>query len=774
MGACPSKKNGATFEDVPATKAHQPEYAAFRGTSIHSILPTSSGRDHLARDLVLITDPGQDLDDEMMFILLRCLVELKLVRVLCIICNLYPSFQRALLCRGTIDMLGMLGVPVGVGTDGGDISGKHKDVFAQTASYMLKENSHQALSLHTGRELLFTTFDAAEIGSISLCLASSMKDAALFLRDNESLFKAKIRDVTIMGGVMEPKAGCLLEPDTGHNNEFDREAAEFLYRRCQELGVPMIVVGRHSAYACPVSRQVYDDLGNSGSPIGWRLRVAQCDSIESLWRRAASKDDEVRMGLPARCNIAWFKATFCGNDPLLDGRGPNDVVWDLVKNFNMYDSIALIATIPSLRRSLFSPVEHVCHDTAHHLIGCSETHTGLSPAQVELCSDFLHSAYKVGISLDHHNKTLVVLSMSAMPAASAFLGLVLLRSLVSCGAVELRGIVVSSNCRFCAFSEPALRAEEIRTFLAGIGLQRVPVMVQHTSVQENCLEKMYKDAPDTGIHLLITHDLGDAASFAMLCPALFRNKTTSVALLEEIEVKGGIMKPALEQKKAEFDPYGAHYFFRRCQELGVPLCVVSKSLQRSLALPRSVVDTLETMGGANGQLVSDDVNKALGWLSEQAALPIGHRRRSLSPSCDLAWFEKSFNVDGAISPTNGARHLRVDLPLLALATVPKIREHFFQSEEWTTRGATHRFVSAVAGGKEAGQIGEELRHFIVQHIFKGVYVDQGGSFDAAPCAVHVPEVGFVDCARDGVPAFMVASNDLQAEMLRMEAALDLR
>ena len=43
-----------------------------------------------------------------------------------------------------------------------------------------------------------------------------------------------------------------LEPDDAQNNEFDRPAARFFYRRCQELGVPLIVVTRDAVMAVPV------------------------------------------------------------------------------------------------------------------------------------------------------------------------------------------------------------------------------------------------------------------------------------------------------------------------------------------------------------------------------------------------------------------------------------------------------------------------------------------------------------------------------------------
>ena len=67
-------------------------------------------------EIIVVSDPGQDLDIEML-ILLRALIEEGLVN-----CeadpNLQPANRRALL-RGTLDCLGLQQVMVGVGSDGG-------------------------------------------------------------------------------------------------------------------------------------------------------------------------------------------------------------------------------------------------------------------------------------------------------------------------------------------------------------------------------------------------------------------------------------------------------------------------------------------------------------------------------------------------------------------------------------------------------------------------------------------------------------------------------
>jgi hypothetical protein len=69
---------------------------------------------------VLVTmDPGQDLDDEMLIVLLSALRRRGNVRCVGVVATLAPATMRAQLARGTLDELGMRDVPVGAGSDGG-------------------------------------------------------------------------------------------------------------------------------------------------------------------------------------------------------------------------------------------------------------------------------------------------------------------------------------------------------------------------------------------------------------------------------------------------------------------------------------------------------------------------------------------------------------------------------------------------------------------------------------------------------------------------------
>ena len=315
------------------------------------------------------------------------------------VCNLRPAGRRALLARGTLDCLGLQHVPVAAGSDGG--SKKHEDTFSDSAAHYMPEKCE----LPDGQALLKELYENAPLGGVHLLLISSMTDAARFVRENERLFVDRTTSVTIMGGVeaFDAADGLPLKPDTANNNTFDMAAAEELYANIQRLRVPMVVLSRHAAYACPMPRDVYDDLSWTGHPIGQRLQSTQRASIEGLWKRAAASDPEKRMGLPARCDKPWFCNTFCagkGGD-----RTADDSVWDLVVSFNMYDPLALMACVPDLRRRFFRCVEKRVDGVAHSVIGTSKDAPGVDEENVRPLRDFMYRGFFKGATLNFSSYT---------------------------------------------------------------------------------------------------------------------------------------------------------------------------------------------------------------------------------------------------------------------------------------------------------------------------------------------------------------------------------
>ncbi|KAH8093594.1 hypothetical protein JL720_4737 [Aureococcus anophagefferens] len=668
-----------------------------RDKPLHRQLSMAPSRmDIVPEKIVMFTDAGTDLDDEMAMIFARYLIEFNFIDLLGVVSVLHPSFKRA-------QLRGHHGhdrppAPVASGTDGGDVAGRNEAPDAASFSYMPPDGSERSFSLETGRTLLYRILVAAEPKSVGV-----------------------VKEVSIMGGVTAASVdrGGLLEPDTAHNNVFDATAAAFFYRRCQELGVRLVIVGRDAAYQVPITRRVYEGLAHTGSPIGWRLRNAQ------RTRRAASEGD-ARAGLPARCDAAWFKATFCGGDGGVDDRGAGDPIWDLVKSFNMYDTLALIAAVPLLRDLLFDPVAVDVPATrgggtgaSHLLIGVSKENDGFaSPEAKAECASLLRAAYATGLVLDHHAKSQIVVTMQVQPnKADEFMGLALLRALIELQAVDLLGIVLTSEERFGEVTTLEAAAARTRATLNALGLHNTRVLVQHASKRACQLEELYarrrararaldrrsagrtskrsrarssrlvldgsralvdcsnhgesarvetvarsevrlKIRVRAGVRLVVIHSQTDAADFASRSPELFREKTLGAVVMGGVVATGlgveddgvvpcAALVPDADASNNRADEVAATFFTARCQALGVPMTVISRHLALACRLPRSVYDALGARGGPVGASVCDAQRASIEHLWRQVHLPAGHRdrQRKLADRCDATWFRDTFCGD---------------------------------------------------------------------------------------------------------------------------------
>lgn len=349
----------------------------------------------LTRRLVIVGDFGKDLDDEDTVLLFtgeerarrQTLMQFfntagsrtqDLFELRSVIANLAPPVKRAQLAKGTLKLLGQPKVPVGIGTDCKNSPNGHDHEF-EKVTYMADVNE-----LEDGRDLLTRTFKEAEDDSLTLILISGMTDIAAILREHGDLVKAKVNSVAIMGGVEVEKgtSNVLLDkdgfmiPDSAANNKFDMDSAIYTYRRIQELGIPMVILTRAAAYACKVPRSFYDELADTGHPVGIKLRDSQQGSIESLWQRAClPAGDEGRAKLPDRCDKEWFCNTFCGGQG--KERTGEDSIWDLIQSFNLYDPMTLIAAIPELRERFYEPTVVKVGETEHQIIGVSDAKPGV-------------------------------------------------------------------------------------------------------------------------------------------------------------------------------------------------------------------------------------------------------------------------------------------------------------------------------------------------------------------------------------------------------------
>lgn len=151
-------------------------------------------------------------------------------------------------------------------------------------------------SLHSGDAL--SLFDAvasgAPDGSLHLVLMSGMTDAAELLASRRDDFTRIVASVTMMSGA-EVRRGHLIPTHTA-NNDFDFDAAAWLYAALQQARVPMTVLTRDAAYAAAMPRSFYDMLPDHA--VSGRLAAVQHRAMDQFWQQCNLPKDHPARTLP--------------------------------------------------------------------------------------------------------------------------------------------------------------------------------------------------------------------------------------------------------------------------------------------------------------------------------------------------------------------------------------------------------------------------------------------------------------------------------------------
>jgi len=339
-----------------------------------------TGTDRVQQNLLIISDDGKDLDDELAKVLLRSMMHRDIASCSAFIATLHPAPLRARLSKGTCKALGM-DVPVGIGSGMGTMEA---NTYEFDVEYLARNDEIET----DGKKLFVEQMRKADDGLFTLVVLAGMRDAWDLLRDNTELFRRKISRVVIMGGIevegnsIKRSEEGYLVPDTAANNVFDKESASNFYRELQRQVIPTTVVSRWAAYAAKLPLSIYDRMGETGHPVGVRLQKAQKHSLEHLWNRAClPAGDPGREGLPARCDQAWFSNVFLGGKGK-DRKG-TDSIWDLAGTFQAYDAIALLAALPSVRDRYLDPMVYSVKglpqygSTEHEVMGLNPSLTGV-------------------------------------------------------------------------------------------------------------------------------------------------------------------------------------------------------------------------------------------------------------------------------------------------------------------------------------------------------------------------------------------------------------
>lgn len=336
--------------------------------------------------VVVFTDIGRDVDDELALVLLSALKRKRILNPIAVIATLSPQRERAHLARGCMDAMGMPDVPVGIGSCGGVAEGVELDVYG--ADY----SRSSPCIFESGGDLMCRALESVPPNSAVLLCIASLSDVAAFIRDHEDLFTSKVKEVVLMGGVVSTESGESLIPDSAYNNSCDISSARFVYRRCQELGVPTATLSRWAAYDCPIPPQLLDELAQTEHMVATNIRSVSKLSIDQLWNKVIlCPSDPRREKIPPRCDVSWFCRTFMDKEITKEW---STSVWLLVKKLNMYDPLAVLLCVPAYRTTHFNWQTKVVNGVSHIVVGTSERDTGINTRQslyAEYASLFLYA-----------------------------------------------------------------------------------------------------------------------------------------------------------------------------------------------------------------------------------------------------------------------------------------------------------------------------------------------------------------------------------------------
>nr|WP_238601300.1 type III secretion system effector XopQ [Xanthomonas arboricola] len=311
------------------------------------------------RDTVLFTDPNKDPDDVVAYTIGKQLQVAGFVRLTDVAVTLGDASvreERARLAKGVFNRLHLPDVRVSRGQDYPMTAKQAEDhaKFLQEGNALRAESAeicgHSLPALH---ERLMQAPQG-----LNMVVIAGMTDAHALVDGHPDLVRERVKSITIMGGV-EPARnadGCVQPDARAYNNATDLDAARGLYRKAQQLHIPLRIVTKEAAYKTAVSPSFYEGLAKSRHSVGRYLEDVQKNALNGLW-------DGIQAGLLPGLDQAWFFRTFTA-DALPQANSPQDganqamafdQVWPKVTKLNLYDPLTLLASVPGAASMLFTP-----------------------------------------------------------------------------------------------------------------------------------------------------------------------------------------------------------------------------------------------------------------------------------------------------------------------------------------------------------------------------------------------------------------------------------
>ncbi|WP_330873155.1 type III secretion system effector XopQ [Xanthomonas fragariae] len=311
------------------------------------------------RDTVLFTDPNKDPDDVVTYTIGKQLQVEGFVRLTDVAVTLGDADvrqERARLAKGVFNRLQLPDVRVSRGQDYQMRAAQAKDhaKFLQEGRGLRAESGDICSnSLEAMKDRLMQTPHG-----LSMVVIAGMTDANALVEAHPDLVRERVKNITIMGGVEPVKdAHGYVQPDArAYNNATDLDAARGLYRKAQQLRIPLRIVTKEAAYKTAVSPAFYENLAENGHSVGRYLKDVQKNALNGLW-------DSIQAGLLPGLDEAWFFRTFTAGAPTqVNGQQDAakqatafDQIWPKVTKLNLYDPLTMLASVPGAADMLFTP-----------------------------------------------------------------------------------------------------------------------------------------------------------------------------------------------------------------------------------------------------------------------------------------------------------------------------------------------------------------------------------------------------------------------------------
>ncbi|WP_233592537.1 type III secretion system effector XopQ [Erwinia psidii] len=190
---------------------------------------------------------------------------------------------------------------------------------------------------------------------LNMVVIAGMSGVNELITANPDLMRQRVESITVVceGEPVKDKEGVVQPDARSYDNKDDLDTARSFYRRVQKQGIPLRIVTRAAAWRTAVSSAFYEGVAKSDNPTNYCQHGLRKSALKALW-------EGIQAGLLPELNGAWFARTFMPGAKTAPESEENkalsfDKIWPEVTRLNLYDPLALLASLPAAARILFEP-----------------------------------------------------------------------------------------------------------------------------------------------------------------------------------------------------------------------------------------------------------------------------------------------------------------------------------------------------------------------------------------------------------------------------------